>query len=160
MTACSSFQEMLLEADPDVLRGEGDSPLAAHVRDCPRCARAATLFLRGADILGETLANNTATPSDEVIDSIIRRARAESMPTSAVARARTAWFLRPSARWVTLAAAASVAALLFVGGPRRPRIPVTPTQIAMALPLVDASDESNVAVIQTDNPDITVLWFF
>ena len=68
--------------------------------------------------------------------------------------------IRPWRHWIAIGAAASIAALLFLTRPEtRPSgAAFTPSEAAHAM--VDAPVGHNVAVIQTDNPDITVLWFF
>ena len=62
-------------------------------------------------------------------------------------------------RWVGLAAAAAVAGLLLVARGGDPPAPL-PVAQAQALPTVEEASTGGVAIIETDNPDITVLWFF
>lgn len=66
--------------------------------------------------------------------------------------------LRNWRRWAGMAAAAAVAGLFFLN-------PDTPTptplpRVAQTPPLVEDAPNQNVAVLETANPEITVLWFF
>ena len=42
---CSECQEYLLEADPELLTGIGDEPIAAHIRSCEVCRDLAMAML-------------------------------------------------------------------------------------------------------------------
>jgi hypothetical protein len=157
VSACENVRRLILEAEPDELRGIGPGAVATHVRGCTSCARLAGRILDETAALDEYLA---AEADASAVERVLRRAGipiARTAPTPA--RPRRAW-VRPSA-WVALAAAASVTVLLVARG----RIP-TPTSRPVALavaappPLVQSSSDRTVAVMQTDNPDITVLWFF
>jgi hypothetical protein len=157
MTACASVRRLMLEAETDELRGIGSNAVAAHIRDCPSCARLATRILEETAALDDYL---TAEAGADAVDVVLRRAGIASSPSAvAPSRSRPAW-ARPSA-WVALATAASVTLLLIIR--ERPPAPA-PTAVALAVegasPLVQSSSERTVAVMQTDNPDITVLWFF
>jgi hypothetical protein len=55
---CQEAAELMLEAVPAELAGEGDSPLAAHLRGCGRCAGVGARLLEGARVLGEVLASD------------------------------------------------------------------------------------------------------
>jgi hypothetical protein len=67
----------------------------------------------------------------------------------------------PSARrsWIPLVAAAALAGVLLVARRGEPP-PLAPVARSEALPTVEAASTGGVAIIETDNPDITVLWFF
>ena len=161
MSECTRPLEPLLEADPDELRGVGESKTAEHVRSCARCAAAAERVLRHNAALDAALAQSPDAPD---VDALLRRARLQidepmrgprdTTPDGARARAWRRW-----RRWAPVAAAAALAALLLIGD-REPELIGTPGAPRTAVaPLVESPDQ-NVAVIQTDNPDITVLWFY
>ena len=165
MSECASFREQMLEAEPAELRGEGESPLARHVRDCPTCARAAALLLEETARLDAFLAD--APPLD--VEAVLARAGVATRGIATRGVAQQALPLRLGARrlqprrwWAPLAAAAALAGLLLF---RAPDLTRTPSPGAAArelpeLPLVEASADQDVAVMPTGNPDITVVWIF
>jgi len=60
---CAEAFDAMLVADPSALRGEGESPLAVHVRGCSRCQYAATRIDRGTAALGAVLRDRQVAPS-------------------------------------------------------------------------------------------------
>lgn len=168
---CEDARTLLLEADVAELDPDGSSPpsspLAAHLRDCARCAAAAADIRRS---LAELDAHLTAAAPDGAVDAIMARLAepvAAAAGGSAPARAIAGGFF-PAGRtwrrspWIPFALAAGVAGLFYVARVRTP-LPEGGTALlasAPALPLVESSGSAGVAVIETDNPDITVLWFF
>jgi len=142
---CMEARAALLEADLEELRGTADTPLALHLRDCADCRAAAERVLRVEGALGWRLA--ALAPRRGI-------ARAPATP-----RRRRPW------RWaVPLAAAAGVGALLLVvTRPPEPRpVEGRPADVAQETGGVSvrAPAGRNVAVFQTDNPDIVVIWFY
>ena len=160
MSDCASFRELMLEAEPAELRGKGESLLARHVRDCPACARTAALLLEETERLDAFLAD--APPLD--VDAVLARAGVASgaaTPEAAPSRLRIRRF--PLRRvWVPLAAAAALAGLLLFRGPGPTRVPATDmaAREAPAPPLVEALADQDVAVMPTNDPNITVVWIF
>lgn len=152
MSDCASFRALLLEAEPAELRGEGESPLARHVRACSSCARAAALVLGETARLDALLSE--APPLD--VDALLARAGVKSGRAAAPPRR----FLRRL--WVPAAVAAALAALLLwqAVGVRTPPTPITAVAERTTLPLVEPIPGQDVAVMQTDDPDITVVWLF
>ncbi|MCY4015170.1 MAG: hypothetical protein OXG82_20960 [Gammaproteobacteria bacterium] len=146
----------LLRADVDVLKGNGSSELAGHIRDCERCGALARSILAGYEALNGTL--------EPAVDLNVRRivsfgrARADGR-----VRHRSRWRLPMPPTWAAATAtAASIAAALALVLPERgPRLkPVwQPPATVSSAPVVSAPHH-NVAVIQTDDPDITVFWFY
>ena len=153
MSACTRSLEFLLESDVDELRGTADTEAGTHVRSCARCRGAARRILASNELLGAALG---AVPGDLDVDAVLARARltVESGPGPELPARR------PWRRWAALAAAASIGSLMLLGerDPAPPGVPLAP--LSAELPTVDAPADQNVTVIQTDNPDITVLWFF
>ncbi len=167
MTSCNAMRAMMLHASPRTLRGEGDDALARHVASCGECARVARRLLRDLEALDEAL--GSAPPVLDV-DALLaragrappRRARDTSQPVAGTV-SPPRW-----RRWAAVALAACVAGLaLFVRsrlttpGVEPARLPIlagaAPAQPA---PTVVSAPGRNVAVIPTDNPDITVVWYF
>jgi hypothetical protein len=158
MTTCDRYREALLEAEPDDLRGLGQTEVARHIRACPACARAGGIILDTTASLNAFLASGGHV-SD--LDTVLRRAATSGgttpMPTD---RPESALAWRSRRRWVALAAAAAISALLLL--PRRPPPlpPVATVANAAPLPSLESAPGQTVAVFETGNPDITVLWFF
>lgn len=160
MTTCSDIRELLLEASPAELGGEGDGPLAAHLRECALCRRRAARLLEADEALDAALGAPGTLDVEAVLERAARLPSVHLVSTWG-ARAGSAARRALSARraWVPLAAAAAVAGLLLVA--RSPAPPPLPAVAhAEAPPLVEESSAGGVAIIETDNPDITVLWFF
>lgn len=157
MSTCENVRRLILEAEPDELRGIGSGRVAAHVRDCSSCGHLAARILEETAALDAYL---TAEADPSTVEEVLRRAGIASPHWTGTRSRPRDWWGRRSA-WIALAAAASAAALLLARG----RVPTTaPVPVALAVaelpPLVQSSSDRTVAVMQTDNPDITVLWFF
>ena len=143
---CAEARERMLEAERTDLSGATESELSLHLRGCARCRRAANRILEAERELWGALA--AATPgrgADEAVGLVRRRAQ----------RRRWVWRVAP------LAAAAVLAVALIA---RReevepPLSPVNAPPIRSGL-AVEGPPGRNVAVFQTDNPDIVVIWFF
>ena len=153
MSECRRSFDTLLDADVAELSGLAETELAVHISGCISCAAAARKILEGNDTLDDVL--GSAPPIDA--RALVARARLEALP-KAVEKAPN-----PARRWrgwAMLGAAASIAALLVLSerDVRMPGVEVAPRTEVHAI--VEAPAGRNVAVIQTDDPDITVLWFF
>lgn len=147
---CGEARERLLEADLSELRGEGDSELSRHVRTCARCRRVAQLILEQERALGRALAGQRPRVA---VDDALRAAEG-------AARRRRRRVLVGA---VPALAAASVVAMLLVrnGGPPLPPQPTRPaSEAALLPPSVQAPAGQDVAIFQTDNPNIVVVWLF
>ena len=157
MTTCHEIHDLLLEATPEELRGGGEGALAAHLRSCGECRHRAELLLRADEALDAALG---AAPAPDV-DAIL--ARAAAAPVELGWLRRTASVTRRAAAtrraWIPLAAAAVLAGLLLVPRSRTPA-PLPTVAPPQAVPLVEAASAGGVAILETDNPNITVLWFF
>jgi len=146
---CAEAREWMLEADQTDLNGATESELSLHVRTCARCRRAAHRILEEEQVLWGVLA--AATPrcgADEAVGLVRRRAW----------RRRWMWRAAP------LAAAAVVAVALIA---RREHVqrslpPASAPSIRSGRSglAVEGPPGRSVAVFQTDNPDIVVIWFF
>ena len=120
----------------------------AHFDACSDCSDAAQQILAAYDGLDRVL--GAAPPVDTA--AILARAR---MTASAPVRSG-----RRVQRLVLLAAAASIAGLLMLREWERP-LPGTPSVPSVQAPVEWALEgDRDVAVLPTDHPDITVLWFF
>ncbi len=153
-TSCARVRDALLLAEPAELRGEGPGPVATHVRTCAACRAAARRILEGTQALDEWLGSVGAPPSLEALSalaSVGRRPPGRAMPRG-----------RRALAWIGLSVAAAAIAVLVLP-PDRPA-PVgsggptaDPEEL---LPLVQDAEGRSFAVLETDDPNITVLWFF
>jgi hypothetical protein len=183
VTRCEDARALLLEADLGELLGEGPSELAVHVRQCAACAELGQRILDGqaalSGVLGE-MAERVAVDADPARarsgvaglpagagrkeEAAGARPRAVALPSgaeSAVRKKRLVWRVA-----LPLAAAAAAALALFqLPGPTGTGVPFVPPELAQRGMegggglVAAASPETNVAVLPTDNPDITVVWF-
>ena len=155
MSGCTRSLDYLLEAELDELDGGSDTEVGRHVRDCERCRAVAQKVLDGTARLDAALAT---VPDGFDVDVVLGRARSPESgpPRTTISPLRRRW-----QRIATVALAASIVGLLVLGD-RDEALPGAPfvPRVTAQLPIVEPSAGQNVAVIQTDNPDITVLWFF
>jgi anti-sigma factor RsiW len=153
---CEIALEALLEADTDTLGGTGEDALSTHVRECARCRAAATRFLEGERLLREGLEATAKPPAQELVDAMSRRARmppVEPEPRSTGARPGARWRL-----WVpAVGAAAATVALLWPGPPSPVPSLLAPS---VARTRVELPPGQDALVLETRNPEITVVWFF
>ena len=155
MSDCTRSLDYLLEADLDELGGQSATDVGRHIRDCGRCRAMAQRVLDSTARLDAALAT---VPDGFDVDSVLVRAKSPESRSQAA----TISPIRP--RWqriASVALAASIVGLLVLGDRDEP-LPGTAfaPRLTAQLPIVDPSSVQNVAVIETENPDITVLWFF
>lgn len=147
---CTAARERMLEADPAELRGDGDGPLAGHLRACAACRARAGLILAGQAELDAALwALASPSPGRKVIPL----------------RPRAGWRVRPGPAAASFAAlAAAVAGVMLARPHPRPAPGVTADQIAKLLfptpPVARAEGGRNVAVLETSDPGVTVVWVY
>lgn len=155
---CTDARRAILDADPAVLQGLGDDPLATHIRACPSCSRRAQAILREEAALSGALERAIRPPD---LDRILREA---AEPDRNVEFGHRRWtFTGGGKGWgaalFPLAAAAVLAFLLLGRQPTLPGNPYRPSPPPAGLD-VQAPPETNVAVLETEDPNITVLWLF
>ncbi len=138
---CQPWLDQMLEAEPEELRGRGESPLAGHIRSCEACRTRAALLVRSAELLDRSLAAEAASPP------LPRRSRLHHYG---------------AIRVVLPLAAAAVLALVFFAPDRR-RMPIPAASVAEAppaVPSVTPPPGHSAAVMQTGNPDIVIVWLY
>lgn len=147
---CENAYQALLEADPIELRGESDSALSEHIRSCVRCRAVAERICLEEERLRSALdAVRSSTPTDEASKRAVWEAR--------LRHRRQIWHgIAP------VAAAAGLAGILLVStGDRTPESLGERTTVQQVLPpVVEAAPGQQVAVFETDNPNIVVVWSF
>ncbi len=170
---CHDALDAMLTASPAELRGEGASPLAFHVRECGRCrAVARTILSEQAALDAAMAAAEPPRPAGAVADAVLETARAEGVApgqdTDADVVPGTGKRGPVGARlrsWKvavpTLLAAVLAALLLFPRDDRDWQVPagagpaVRGERVAVSPP-----PDKSVAVFQTRNPNIKVIWFY
>lgn len=141
---CESAIDLMLEADLPELRGEGDAGLARHIHTCAGCRAKAGVMLAGQDALAETL----------------NHASARAPAPGAIRLARDRSRRRPWRVALPLALAAGIGALLVFRQPSQLPQMLPPVRGANARLDVRVPAGRAVAVFQTDNPNIFVIWSF
>ncbi len=143
---CVEARGQILEADRNDLAGATDSELSLHLRACAGCRASADRILEAEGELERAL---TAAEPRRAADDAVRTA------TRPGVRRRWIWRSAP------LAAAAVLAVVLIArrGEVEQTLPPPTAPPIRSGL-AVEGPPGRSVAVFQTDNPDIVVIWFF
>lgn len=149
---CELALERMLEADPEELEGCGDSVLGVHIRSCGRCQAVAAELLAGHKMLAARMLSVELDRGVEAVLPAVRRA--------ATRRIRRRWLTR-------FALPAAIAAALVLLAIRDPA-PSTPlvdplAQLAdqpSAQPTVRLAPNTNALVLETNNPKITIVWFY
>jgi len=148
---CDDAYLMLLEAEPEELRGEADSFLSRHVRSCPRCRTVAEHLSREQERLRAALG---AVRSRVSIEEAGKRAAREAR----LRRRREIWYgIAP------VAAAAGLAGIMLMstGSPAPGPLGEPTVTVQQPLPpIVEAAPGQQIAVFETDNPNIVVVWSF
>ena len=151
-TACEEYLEFLLSAEPQQLRGEHE--WHGHLQTCALCRTRTRAILAENEALDAALGSLTGRQTPD----------AGWSAAPAVAR-RSSGRRRRLVRWApglaALAAAATLLLVLWQVVPRAPLPPLAgPVVRVPATPTVNASGARGVAVMRTNNPDITVVWTF
>jgi predicted anti-sigma-YlaC factor YlaD len=142
---CTEARELLLEAELAELRGEGESEVARHIRECARCQAMAREIVEQESSLGQVLAGVRPEVSADI-------AAAEAAP-----RLKRRW-----AAIIPAALAAALAGILLTSNGTPPAVVPSTTEVAAApaVPVVDATSSETFVVFNTDNPDIVVVWLY
>lgn len=171
---CETIRERLLEASPAALSGRGESAVARHVRSCEGCHDAASRILAGTERLEAELGRFQPRMGEEEAVRLAFEGRAAQ--AGEPIEARRTGSLAVGRRWrrwapIPLAAAAAITALVLTSEPPGQRLEeadlparaAPPAAVATASPgglRVDIPEEGRVAVFETSDPSITVVWFY
>ena len=144
---CQEARERLLDAEAGTLRARTGA-LGAHLATCAACAAIADEILADHAALHDALTR---------LSSPAPAARRRMWPRLAPARAarRRTW---PRLAALAPLAAAAMVALLLWGGREEYRPIVIPEETVPATTVVNGTGPGGVAVMQTRDPDITVIW--
>jgi predicted anti-sigma-YlaC factor YlaD len=150
---CTEARGLLLEAELAELRGEGESEVARHVRECTRCRAMAQEIVEQEGALAQALAGVRPQVSADTAAAETAAAKVLSL--------RPRW----KRRWAAIipaALAATVAGILLTSNGTPPAVVPSTTEDAAvaAVPVVDATSSDTYVVFNTDNPDIVVVWLY
>ena len=147
---CELALEQMLEADPEELAARGDSDLASHIAGCKRCRAVASEILATQEMLAESLRTWEA---EGAVDTVLQGVRVQVRTDRRRARMRVA--LLPLA-------AAAVFTLVVTSDMWRsvPPVPSPPTSAVERRPSFAIPPATNAVLLKTDNPKITVVWFY
>jgi len=160
MMRCEIARDRILEADPAELSNEVTGDLAEHIETCSACQALAERVLESERTLAGAI--TAMEPGLDVDAALARVPSGRGWGWGAVQGWRRAGLALPLA-------AAAVAALVMLkpsGNPGQavafdPSSPV----VARALgwdrpsPVVRTTSHATVAILPTENPDITIIWF-
>ena len=149
---CELALERMLDADPEELEGRGDVELVVHIQGCGRCQAVAAELLAGHEMLDAQIRSVDVGRGVERVLPAAQRA--------AIQRVRR----RRLIRFALPAAAAAVLALLVTRDPV-PSVPLVDPQAQLAgqppeQQTVRLAPNTNAVVLKTNNPKITVVWFY
>ena len=157
---CEIARDRLLEADPAELTHEVAGDLAEHLEGCSACHALAERVLESERALAGAIA--AMEPGLDVETALARVPSGRGWGWREVQGWRRAGFALPLA-------AAALAAFVMLRVPDQPRqIPSfnpSASAVAAALgwdrpaPVVTSTSHTNVAILPTENPDITIVWF-
>jgi len=133
---CTEAREAMLVAEPAELRGETETPLAAHVAGCADCRRASSMIAGGTTQLGLAIARRASRPA--------RRVSRRAIGLVVVPLAAAAAF-------------AVVKAGPFSRHPEPPRVSRSPLPVARTVSL-EVGRGQQATVLKTADPKVTVIW--
>ncbi|MCH7562348.1 MAG: hypothetical protein IH968_00875 [Gemmatimonadetes bacterium] len=158
MMRCEIARDRILEADPAELSNEVTGDLAEHLETCSACQALAERVLESERTLAGAI---TAMEPGLDVDAALARVPSGQGWGSV-------WGWRRAGLALPLAAAA-VAALVLLKPPGNPgqAVAFDPSSpvVARALgwdrpsPVVRSMSHASVAILPTENPDITIVWF-
>ena len=141
--SCEECRELMLEADPELLTGIGDEPLAAHLNRCDVCRDAAAAMLRQVQLA------RTAYQRIEPVSSPPRRVMRFSVR-------RSVWVVASLAAAAVITVVATRPAQVDLHGGHWVDLPDA-TSVPLA---VDVPEGKSAIVFDTKNPNISVVWIY
>ena len=149
---CELALEQMLEADPEELAVRGESDLASHLAGCERCRAVASEMLAGQEVLAKNLRTWEA---EGAVDTVLQGVRVQVRADRRRARTRVALLPLAAAAVFTLV----VTSDMWRSVPPAPSPPTSAIAVerrpSFAIPPV-----TNAVLLKTDNPKITVVWFY
>lgn len=146
---CHAAETLMLTAETAELRGNRESELSRHLRECARC---------------RTRASRILAAQSELAEALRLHPDARSVPRTWIATAARRRILATRLRRLApLAAAAALAGLLLIRRTRNETVLFVPAEIPVRHEVVvTAPPGRSVAVLQgaSKTNDIIVIWFF
>jgi hypothetical protein len=135
---CTEARRAMTTAERSELRGEGESALAAHVRECTACRMIALRLEAGTELIGELVAE---------------RGWMSSAPAARFTAGRVA------ALAMLPLAAALVGVLVLERDARTPAPPPPAVErVATSVVAVDVAPGQTATVLKTKDPKVTIVW--
>ena len=155
---CTATREWILEVDPEELERDATGEHTEHLAECDECRALADEILGADAVLRDAL--DSVEPALDVEAALVRAREAHeaqvakphyrrwrvALPLAAAALGGLLLLNRPTPVSVRTFDPATVRAARALG-------------LAGAGPLVRAESHERVAVLPTENPNITVIWF-
>lgn len=169
---CEQARHALLDADRDELRGSADGAVSDHLRSCETCRAQAAAITARTDTLRAALDLTAASRSSETHAAraaeraLLSNHEGDDVAYQSRVRQRRARRLAVRVLMPLAAAAMLTVLLLDAGALRLPSADAPfadlylPEPDVPDAPVVNAAGGSGVAVMQTTNPAITVVWTF
>jgi predicted anti-sigma-YlaC factor YlaD len=155
---CEIARDRILEADPSELNNDVTGDLAEHLAGCDACRALAGRVLKSERTLAGAIA--AMEPGRDVDAALARVPRRQGWGS--------VWGWRGAGLALPLAAAAVVAlVMLKPPGDSGQAVAFDPSAPVVArtlgwdrpAPVVRSISHSSIAILPTDNPDITIVWF-
>lgn len=146
---CDLALEQMMEADLAELSARGQTELSLHITACERCRAVAAELVAGHEKLATGV---RALDADDRIEEVLEGVRAQA----AIRRRRAIVKLA----LLPLAAAAAFFLLVPGDGARTPSTPTLGQADVPSRPTVTLPPATNAMVLQTENPKISVVWFY
>lgn len=159
---CEQALDRMLEAEPAELSGTHDSPLSRHLRACTPCAAVAQTLRAELDAVDGALnVFGRAGDASTAADAALVAARTDPGPPAGAEPSERRRAVRALRYWTPLAAAATLATVLFIGRGERDaaRMPAAEVRAAPVVGVHPPADRS-AAVLHTANPEITIVWLY
>ena len=141
MPDCDRFRAQMLEAEPVELSGMTETPLSRHLGVCPSCRQRARRLIEGHRVLDRALLG--------LEPRLVAPLAGTTLPRG-----------RPRIRWRWPAVAAAVVLWLAVRGGLGPQVEWSTPSAPVSEPDQQLATTGNAVVIATENPDITIVWFY
>ena len=156
--SCDVPRQALLEADLAELRGTADTDLAAHIQECEHCQETSRMILDGYVALDSVLNRHIQIDARHVV------AEANSSRTTLLSDALHWVSSTPAIKWSMASVLIATVTLTVLFGSRSRHISPDEKTMPPALMTVETTPhtikKSDFAVVQTDNPNIKIYWFF
>lgn len=160
MRDCLVIREELLDAAPDELAGVASTPVATHVRGCPRCGPLARMLLDEQSRLSGALALVQPRLSASAAADAVLGAQPPAPYLQLVDEGETRGerVMRFAASVLPMAAAAALAAYLVYGDQSPVPYSAPISERPATAVRITAPPGAQTVILNTSDPDITFAW--